>query len=83
MDGVTVDRLVTDAMLLDAVEGLDSIASRLADAYDRVAGGPDGAGVVDDLAAALAGLGWWCGRLQGAVSAETAAAVERLASDEA
>lgn len=83
MDGVAVNRLVTDAVLLDAVEGLDSIASRLADAYDRVAGGPNEAEVADDLATALTGLGWWCGRLQGAVSAETAAAVEHLASDDA
>lgn len=82
MDGVAVDRLVTDAVLLDAIEGLDSIASRLADAYDRARSGPDRAGVTDDLAAALAALGWWCGRLQGAISAETAAAVERLASDD-
>jgi hypothetical protein len=84
MDGVAVDRLVTDAVLLDAVEGLDSIASRLADAYDRVAGGPKNeAEVANDLAGVLADLGWWCGRLQGAVSAETAAAVEQLASDDA
>ena len=51
MDGVAVDRLVTDAVLLDAAEGLDSIASRLADAYDRVAAAPDQTGgVADDLA---------------------------------
>lgn len=78
---VGTDRFVTDAVLLDAVEGLDSIAARLVDAYDRVVSRPDGAGVGENLAVALAELGWWCGRLEGAVTSETAAAVARLVSD--
>lgn len=83
MDGVTIDSLVTDALLLDAVEGLDTIASRLAEVYDRLRGCRDGAAVAERLGGILADLGWWSGRLQGAVSTETAATVDRLASDEA
>lgn len=79
MDGVTIDRLVTDALLLDAVEGLDSIGSRLAKVYDGLGGRPNEDAVVDRLGGILADLGWWSGRLHGAVSVETAAAVERLA----
>lgn len=83
MDGVTIDRLVTDALLLDAVGGLDSIAARLADVYDSLGSCRDEVTVAESLGRILGELGWWSGRLQGAVSTETAAAVERLASDEA
>lgn len=83
MDGVTIDRLVTDALLLDAVDGLDSVAGRLADIYDSVSGCWDKAVMAESLGGILAELGWWSGRLKGAVSTETAAVVERLASDEA
>ncbi|MGI8685706.1 MAG: hypothetical protein ACR2MO_11590 [Acidimicrobiales bacterium] len=83
MEGVAIDRLVTDALLLDAVEGLDSIASRLACLYDDLGRCRDQVGIAANLPGILADLGWWSGRLQGAVSAETASAVDGLASDEA
>ncbi len=83
MDGVAIDRLVTDALLLDAVEGLDSIASRLADLYDDLGHCRDQVAAAEALGGVLADLGWWSGRLQGAVSVETASAVDGLASDEA
>lgn len=83
MDATAVDRLVTDALLLDAAAGLDSIAARLVDLYDGGGRGRDAASLTEDLGAVLSELGWWSGRLLGAVSTETAAVVECFASDDA
>ena len=83
MDGIAIDRLVTDALLLDAVEGLESVASRLASLHDNLGRCRNQVGIAEALGGVLADLGWWSGRLQGAVSAETASAVYGLASDEA
>lgn len=83
MDAVTIDRMITDALLLDAIEGLDTIAFRLADLYDSLGRLPAETGVAESVGEILSDLGWWSGRLQGAVSTETVAALERLASDEA
>lgn len=83
MDATAVERLVTDALLLDAVEGLDSIAARLVGLYDGGGRGRDSACFTEELGVVLSELGWWSGRLLGAVSTETAAVVDCLASDDA
>ncbi len=80
MDEPTLQLLLTDALLLDAIEGIGSIAHRLVALYDRwncVAGHEDD---VTILGQALADLGWWCGRFEGAVSADTSNAINRLMS---
>lgn len=77
----TADRLVTDALLLDAADGLDAVASRLADLY-RGGRRRNSAALLEDLSRILSDLGWWSGRLLGAVSDETAAVVDRLASED-
>jgi hypothetical protein len=80
MNGPELQLLLTDALLLDAVEGVDAIACRLVDLYDRW-----NAGVRDDddvslLAQVLTDLGWWSGRLQGAISSATSDELDRLVS---
>ncbi|MGH9157668.1 MAG: hypothetical protein ACRD1K_17945 [Acidimicrobiales bacterium] len=82
MDRTTLDRLLTDALLLDAVEGLDSVADRLVPLYDSFRLRRGGQATADVLGGILTDVAWWSGRLAGAVSAETAAAMDRLASDE-
>jgi hypothetical protein len=80
VDELTPQQLLTDALLLDAAEGIDSIADRLVELYDRWAASP---GYTDDaalLASVLTDLGWWRGRFQGAISTETADALDRVVS---
>ncbi|MEY2472973.1 MAG: hypothetical protein QOK28_2302 [Actinomycetota bacterium] len=73
--------LLVDALLLDAVEGLDSIASRLIELYEgRNAASPE-SDEVALLGTVLTDLGWWRGRFQGAVSPATADELDRLVSD--
>lgn len=77
---LTFQLLLTDALLLDAIEGLESIASRLIELHDnRVATSPDSVEVAS-LARVLTDLGWWSGRLAGAVSPETTRRLEGLSS---
>ena len=68
MDATTLDRIVTDLLLMDTSEGLDHIASELG----RLHGSWTGAGVPGDSLDWLAGLvtqlNWWSGRLLGGVS---------------
>ncbi len=80
MDEPTLQLLLTDALLLDAAEGLASIADRLVELYDRWNANPDHRDDVALFAQVLTGLGWWSGRFQGAVSAETACALDRMSS---
>lgn len=90
MEAPRLQLLMTDSLLLDAVEGIDSIAHRLAQMYDRWIGSAeheqDAARAVHPADIALVGqvlgdLGWWSGRFEGAVSSETAGALDRLSSD--
>lgn len=80
VDEPTMQLLLTDALLLDAFEGLASIADRLVELYDRWNANPDHRDDVALLAQVLTDLGWWSGRFQGAVSAETAFALVRMSS---
>jgi hypothetical protein len=83
MDEPKIQLLLTDSLLLDAVEGFDLIATRLAQLYDRWNASAGHEGDVVLLGQVLADLGWWNGRFQGAVSAETVGAIDRLVSDRA
>ncbi|MGH9153697.1 MAG: hypothetical protein ACRD03_15150 [Acidimicrobiales bacterium] len=68
MDATTLDRMVTDLLLVETSEGLDRVASELM----RLHGSWERAGVAGDSIDWLAGLvtelGWWSGRLLGGVS---------------
>ena len=68
MDEPTLQLLLTDSLLLDAVDGVESIAGRLIELYDRWNAAAGHADDVALLAQVLADLGWWSGRFQGAVS---------------
>ena len=74
------DLLLTDALLLDAVDGLDSIAGRLAELYDRMNASSANDGDVVLLATVLTDLGWWSGRFEGAISTQTMHALTGLVS---
>ena len=83
MERSALDALLTDSLLLDAVEGLDSIANRLAHVYDEWRCSGVDSVAVDFLGVILTDLGWWKGRLLGGVSEETAQALNRLTSGDA
>jgi hypothetical protein len=81
VDEPTLQLLLTDALLLDAVDGLESIARRLIELYDRWNQSPAHAEDASLVGEVLADIGWWSGRFQGAVSTATAGALDGLASD--
>lgn len=79
-----VDRLVTDALLLDAVEGLEGVASCLMLVYDELRGQQVPLASTAIVLQLLEELGWWSGRLEAAVSPSTQGSLDRIAaSDEA
>ncbi|HUR77045.1 MAG TPA: hypothetical protein VMZ22_03780 [Acidimicrobiales bacterium] len=80
MPELNPELLLTDALLLDAIEGLDSIASRLVEMYDQWRSTPQHGAEAALLAGVLTDLGWWSGRFEGAVSPATAADLDRLVS---
>ncbi len=80
MDEPATQLLLTDALLLDAFEGLAAIADQLVELYDRWDSNPDHRDDVALLAHVLTDLGWWSGRFEGAVSAETKSALDRMSS---
>jgi len=80
MDALTPHSLLTNALLLDALDGIGSIASRLADLYDRWKVASDHNEDVLLLATVLTDLGWWSGGLQGAISPETATGLNEVVS---
>ena len=80
MDGHTQQPLLTDALLLDALDGIDSIADRLVELYDRWNATAGHSHDVALLASVLTDLGWWSGRFQGAISADTKDALDGLVS---
>lgn len=68
MDAVTLDRVLTDLLLIDASDGLDEVAKQLGSLHQSwTEGGADGASV-DWLGDLIASLSWWSGRLLGGVS---------------
>lgn len=71
MDRCDYQWLLTDALLLDIAEGIDSIANRLVALYDRWAVDRGANEEVQLLGTVLSDLGWWPGRFEGAVSAAT------------
>lgn len=74
--------LVTDSLLLDTSQALDSIAARLGGIHDtlRALGADPHTSLL--LVHVIVDLGWWSGRLHGSVSPETAEALHHLADDE-
>ncbi len=68
MDANTVDRMVTDLLLVDTSEGLDRIASELGGLHSSWAGAGVAGDSLDWLAGLVIELNWWSGRLLGGVS---------------
>lgn len=84
MGASNADRLVTDALLLDAVEGLDAMASSLTLVYADLRHHTCPLASTAIVLELLEHVGWWSGRLDGAVSTATRDALSRLRpSDEA
>lgn len=68
MDAATLDRMVTDLLLIEASDGVDAVARRLCSLRESwTAAGADEAALawLDCLAA---DLDWWSGRLLGGLS---------------
>lgn len=77
-----VDRLINDALLLDAVEGLEGVASCLMLVYDELCGQPGPLASTAIVLQLLEELGWWSGRLEAAVSSSTQDSLGRIASSD-
>ena len=68
MDAATLDRYLTDSLLIEASDGLNEVASqltRLHQSWTR-AGAP--VATLDWVAGLIANLNWWSGRLLGGLS---------------
>jgi hypothetical protein len=68
MDATTLDRLLTDALLIDVSGGLDKTAEQLGSLHESWTLAGVDAGSVDWLGGLITNLYWWSGRLLGGVS---------------
>lgn len=68
MDAATLDRMVTDLLLLDASDGLDATAHELEALHDSWARSGAAPASVEWLGRLITNLYWWSGRLLGGVS---------------
>ena len=67
MDTLALNHMLNEALLADIGDGMDSIAGRLADAFDgwqRVGADP---ATIEFLGTIIGELGWWRGRIDAAL----------------
>lgn len=70
MDAATLDRMLTDLLLIDSSDALEAMAQQLASLHESLAlDGTDAAR--DRLDGLVANLYWWSGRLLGGLSFAT------------
>lgn len=77
-----VDRLVIDALLLDAVEGIEGLASCLTLVYTELHALTTPLASTTLVLEVIEDLGWWCGRLEAAVSPDTQNALAGIKSSD-
>ena len=68
MDAPTLDRMVTDLLLMDTSDGLDRVASELSELHHSWVHAGVSTHSLDWLAGLVADLNWWSGRLLGGLS---------------
>ncbi|HZP15486.1 MAG TPA: hypothetical protein VFA96_06670 [Nocardioides sp.] len=68
MDAATLDRMLTDLLLIDTSDALEAMAQQLASLHESLARDGTDAARLDSLGDALARLYWWSGRLLGGLS---------------
>lgn len=68
MDAPTLDRMVTDLLLMDTSDGLDRVASELSHLHASWAGLGAPTESLAWVAGLVADLNWWSGRLLGGLS---------------
>lgn len=68
MDAATLDRYLTDSLLMEASDGLDEVVSQLERLYNSWTSAGAADAVLEWLAGLIADLNWWSGRLLGGLS---------------
>ena len=68
MDAATLDRLLSDSLLMEASEGLDQVAAELAGLHESWASAGAARAPLNWLAGLIADLNWWSGRMLGGLS---------------
>jgi hypothetical protein len=72
MDAATLDRMLTDLLLMDVSDGLDETAKQLGSLHESWTQSGVDAASRDWLGGLIANLYWWSGRLLGGVSLPSA-----------
>ena len=68
MDAATLDRFLTDSLLIDASDGLDQVVSELERLHQSWTRADAAGAALDWLGDLIANLNWWSGRLLGGIS---------------
>lgn len=68
MDAATLDRLLTDSLLMETSDGLDHVAVELSTLHASWTRTGVEAATLDWLGGLIANLNWWSGRLIGGLS---------------
>ena len=68
MDATTLDRLLTDSLLIEASEGLDHVSAEFGALHDSWRRAGADAHSLEWLGGLIADLNWWSGRLLGGLS---------------
>lgn len=71
MDAATLDRMLTDLLLIDTSDALEAMAEQLASLHESLALDGTDAARRDHLDGLVANLYWWSGRLLGGLSFAT------------
>jgi hypothetical protein len=68
MDAVTLDRCLTDSLLIEASDGLEHVAAELEQLYRSWTDQRASDAALDWLATVITDVHWWSGRLLGGIS---------------
>jgi hypothetical protein len=68
VDAATLDRYLTDSLLMEGSDALDEVAAQLTRLYDAWTRDAMADPLLDWLAGIIAKVNWWSGRLLGGLS---------------
>lgn len=68
MDAATIDRYLTDSLLMEGSDALDEVSAQLTRLYDAWTRQGVARPSLDWLAGLIANVNWWSGRLLGGLS---------------
>jgi hypothetical protein len=68
VDAATLDRYLTDSLLMEGSDALDEVSAQLSRLYDAWTRDGVGDSLLDWLGGLIVNLNWWSGRLLGGLS---------------